>query len=395
MARPFRIEIPPSALEDLQARLAATRWPDEIDAVGWDYGLPLQVLRELLAYWRTSFDWRNAEARINAFEQFMETIDGLDTHFIHQRSAHQDATPLLLTHGWPGSIVEFLEVIPRLTAPEKFGGRAADAFHVVCPSLPGYGFSQAARQPGMGPKQIAERHLRLMQILGYGKFVAQGGDWGSIISRFLPDLAPDRLLGLHLNFVVPRLPQGVSDPRALCTPQERQQLEQDAADRDGITGYQHIQRTKPQTLAYGLADSPSGLAAWIGEKFHGWTDNNGDMRDAVSWDAVLTNISLYWFTNTIASSVRLYREYDLGIKRGDKPSRRTEVPFGAALYRKELVRSARAWVEREYNLIHWFEADRGGHFAALEEPEIFAQDLWTFHARLKAYITSQGTASPA
>lgn len=379
----FKIHVPDTDIDELHRRIDNTRWPSAIEGFGWGYGIPIRILRELVEHWRNHFDWRSAERRINAFTQYIVELDGLPIHMIHQRSPHAGAIPLLLTHGWPGSIVEFLDVIPRLTEPERFGGSAKDAVHVVAPSLPGFGYSGAPRESGMSPRRIAERHLKLMDELGYHRFVAQGGDWGALISRYLPDLAPERIIGLHSNFVAPRPPHGELDPFALCAPAERDRLERDRADADAVHGYSHLQRTKPNTLAYGLTDSPVGLAAWIGEKFHGWTDNEGDIRDAVSFDSLLTNISLYWFTNTIASSVRTYREYDIADHAGDRPLPRCEVPFGAALYKRELVRPPRAWVEHEYNVVHWFEADRGGHFAAMEQPALFVEDLTQFLRRVR------------
>jgi microsomal epoxide hydrolase len=376
--RPFRCAVPEPAIADLHRRLDATRWPGELDDVGWDYGAPLSFLRELADHWRHRFDWRAAETRINAFDQFLLEIDGLDAHFIHQRSPHPHATPLLITHGWPGSIVELLDVIPRLTEPERFGGNAEDAFHVVAPSLPGYGFSAAPTKPGMSPRAIAARHLDLMRALGYERFVAQGGDWGSIISRFLPDLAPERLIGLHLNMLPPWKPTGVADPFALMTDRERARYHADRAKIPDEFGYQAIQKSRPQSLGFGLSDSPVGLAAWIVEKFQSWTDNQGDPRDALSFDQMLANISLYWFTGTIASSVRLYREYELAHRRGERPGARVEVPTGGAFYPREIHGPVKAWVEREYNLVHWYEAPAGGHFAAFEQPALFAADLLAF-----------------
>ena len=260
------------------AGIEATRWPDRLEDVEWEHGTEPRYLRKLTDYWRDGFDWRRYEARINAHPQFMARFNGLATHLIHARSPHADATPLLLMHGWPGSIVELLEVVPRLTRPERFGGRAEDACHVVCPSLPGYGFSEAPRRRGMGPRQVAERHLALMHHLGYERFVAQGGDWGAIIARFLPELAGDRLLGLHLNLLPSDPPPGLADAEMLCTAEERATLEREKAATFDKLGYAHIQGTRPQTLAYGLTDSPVGLCAWITEKFRDWSDNGGDLR---------------------------------------------------------------------------------------------------------------------
>lgn len=387
--RGFRVSVPDSAIADLEQRLDNVRWPDAWDASGfalWSWGTPDGYLRELVGYWRDGFDWRAAEARINRFDQFLAQIDGLDIHFIHQRSPHEAATPLLMAHGWPGSIVEFLEVIPRLTEPEKFGGSSRDAFHVVCPSLPGYGFSEAGRAPGMTPRRIAERHAALMALLGYDHFVAQGGDWGAVIGRYLPDICPERLLGLHFNLSIPRPPEGVDDPLSLVTPEERTRIEGWTTDEWMLTGYSHIQGTKPRTLSYGLTDSPVGLAGWIAEKFHGWTENVGDIRDAVSWDDLLTNIALYWFTGTIASSTRLYREHFDILRQGIMPSAPCTVPTGLANYPGEIWQQPRAWAEREYNLVHWYEAPHGGHFAAFEQPELFAGDLLAFHRVIRPSI---------
>ncbi|WP_419827579.1 epoxide hydrolase family protein [Sphingomonas sp.] len=381
---PFQVAIPDDAIDDLHRRIDATRWPDRLEDVAWEHGTELGYLRDLIGYWRNGFDWRRYEARINTHPQFIAHFDGLATHMIHARSPHAHATPLLLMHGWPGSIVEFLEVIPRLTEPERFGGSAKDACHVVCPSLPGYGFSQAPQHRGMGPKQVAERHLKLMRNIGYERFFAQGGDWGAIIARFLPELAGDRLLGLHLNLVTPDAPAGLDDAEALCTREERALLARQEAAKFDKLGYAHVQGTRPQTVGYGLSDSPVGLCAWITEKFHAWSDHNGDLRDAISWDDLLGNVSIYWFTNSIASSMRLYREAYDSFARGEFPRPGAVQPLGVAIYPAEMFRAPKAWIEHDHHLIHWFEADRGGHFAALEQPAIFAQDVLAFSAALHA-----------
>jgi pimeloyl-ACP methyl ester carboxylesterase len=379
----FNIEVSAAAIGDLHARLDMARWPDELPGALWACGMPQGLVRQLASYWRNGFDVPAAIARINAFDQYRMPLDGLALHFIHQRSSHADATPLLLVHGWPGSIVEFFDVIPRLTQPERFGGCAEDAFHVICPSLPGYGYSAAPPGPGCGTRYVAERHLALMTALGYPRFVAQGGDWGALTCRLLPDLAPERLIGLHLNLLAPVPPQGVDDPAALCTELEKAALQAWQHHQKQNMGYAAIQSTRPQTLAYGLADSPVGLLAWIGEKFHEWSDHGGDLRDAISWDALLTNVSLYWFSNTIASSVRLYQEHFAGVLRGEGAGRRVDVPLGVAIYPREIMRAPKAWVEHDCQLVHWFEAGRGGHFAAMEQPDTFARDLWRFHSTLK------------
>lgn len=335
-------------------------------------------MRSLANYWAESFDWRSAEADINCFDQYIADVDGLDVHFIHQRSSNAEAWPLIMVHGWPGSIVEFLDVIPWLTEPQRFGGNKEDAFHVVCPSLPGYGFSSAARVPGKGPKSVAAQHAKLMAMLGYEKFVAQGGDWGAITCRYLPEICADRILGLHLNLAMPRPPNDDECPEALLSAAEGKWLAAWAANEWDLMGYAHQQGTRPQTLAYGLSDSPVGLAGWITEKFHNWTDCATDLREAISWNRLLANISLYWFTHSIASSIRLYREHFDALRAGDQPAWPCRVPTGIANYPREVWRQPRAWAEQEYHLVHWYDAPRGGHFAAMEQPELFARDLQKF-----------------
>lgn len=377
-ATPFRIEVGDDAIEDLKSRLLNARWPDQVNDEDWSYGTELNYLRELADYWVNEYDWRQHEARLNAFDQFLLNIDGLETHFIHQRSPHENATPLLITHGWPGSIVEFLHVIPRLTAPEKFGGRPEDAFHVVAPSLPGYGFSAAAREPGMNTRAIARRQIELMELLGYSHYVAQGGDWGAMVTRHVADLDPQHCLGIHLNLVLAGPPADADDPMAGLSEKEKARLERNRLFTEDGMGYFRIQSTRPQTLGYALNDSPLGLCAWVAEKFHAWTDCDGEIRNAVSWDDLLTNISLYWFSGSITSSARLYLEDT----RYNESPERIDIPTGAAIFPKELFAPPRAWVESSYNLVHWFEAERGGHFAALEQPEVFAKDLWEFKKML-------------
>ncbi len=380
--RPFRCNISDAAIHDLHTRIDNSRWPDQVEGVGWSYGTDRSYLQELTTYWRQHYDWRQWEAALNRFDQFLLEIDGLDIHFIHQRSPHADAVPIILCHGWPGSIVEFLGVIERLTQPERFGGRAQDAYHVICPSLPGYGFSQAATTPGMGPYQIAKRHVSLMAELGYESYVAQGGDWGAFITRYMADLAPTQCRAIHLNLVAADAPRNEADPLSVATSKERSAVEEYAATVADGFGYFRIQSTRPQTLAYGLADSPVGLCGWIAEKFYAWSDCDGDIRNAISWDALLTNVALYWFTNTIGSSARLYKEYIQTRTRGEPLLGQCSVPTGAAIYPRELQRSPKAWIERQYNLVHWFEAPRGGHFAAMEQPQIFSEDLWRFQQKI-------------
>ena len=376
--RPFTFRVPSGAISSLHERLDDTRWPDEVNDDAWGWGIPLATMKQICAYWRETFDWRAAEARLFAHPHFLLDIDGLDLHFIHARSSHEEATPLIITHGWPGSVFEFLAVIPRLTQPERYGGSPADAFHVVAPSLQGYGFSPPAETPGMSQKAVGIRHARLMAALGYDSYIAQGGDWGSFVSQQTAIADPEHCIGLHINMVVPVPPKDVPDPMALVQPQELSYLAKTAEYRSNLSAYFHEQRTKPQTLAYALTDSPAGWCAWAAEKFHGWTDCQGDIRNAVTWDDMLADISLYWFTNTIASSIRFYREYGLAQARGDEPLTGITVPTGIAQYPFDIVGCPRAWAERMYPLVHWYEAPKGGHFAALEQPVLFAQDLMAF-----------------
>jgi len=376
--RPFRCAVPDAAIADLHARLDHTRWPDQPDGLGWSHGVDRNMLQELVRYWRHQFDWRGAEAGLNRFDQFMLEIDGLDIHFIHQRSSHARATPLLLCHGWPGSIVEFLDVIPRLTQPERFGGGPEDAFHVVCPSLPGYAFSPAPTARGFNIRDIAQRHAALMAALGYTAYIAQGGDWGAGITRQQAMVDPAHCRAIHLNLVNLGAPGDIEDPLSLVTPEEHERLDRMARHQREGTGYYAIQSTKPQTLAYALQDSPVGLCAWLTEKFHDWSDGDGDLRRVIGWDRLLTNIALYWFSGCIASSVRLYRDNALAMATGVVRHAPIAIPVGVAVYPREIYHAPRAWVERALPLVHWFVAERGGHFAALEQPQIFAQDLWRF-----------------
>jgi pimeloyl-ACP methyl ester carboxylesterase len=390
--RPFQFDTArPAAIADLHRRLDATRWPDEITIGPHDYGLRGAYLRQLLAYWRHEFDWPAAQARINVHSQFLVDIDGLPLHCIHARSAHADAMPLLITHGWPGSIVEFLELIPRLTTPELFGGRPQDAFHVVAPSLQGYGGSVPATVPGMSPSHIAKRHIQLMDALGYTRFAAQGGDWGSLVTTLTGLQAPERVIAVHLNLAVPVPPKDLAEPMKLVLPHEMKIFELAKHYADEGAGYYHIQRTRPQTLAYALNDSPAGWCAWVAEKFEAWSDceKDGarDIRNALSWDALLTNVSLYWFTGTINSSIRLYRENNFELGGNTSPALgRLRIPVGLANYPGEYFRTPKAWAEHQFQLIHWFEAERGGHFAAMEQPQIFAGDLWQFKRAALATI---------
>jgi microsomal epoxide hydrolase len=382
--QPFQISISDAALADLAERLQRTRLPDPLvnqqaDS-DWAYGTDMAWLNSLLNYWRDDFDWRAQEASLNRFDQYVTQIDGVDMHFIHQRSPHAQARPLLLTHGWPGSIVEFRHIIDALTHPEQHGGSADDAFHVIAPSLPGFAFSGKPTEPGYNPERMAHMLASLMQRLGYPRYGAQGGDWGGIINRILAARYPERLIGLHSNFVLASAPR---DPAILAaTPAadlERREARQ--AYMANEVGYQQIQGTKPQTLGVGLNDSPAGLAAWIGEKFHGWSDlPNGDIDSKFSKDDLLTNISVYWFTQSITSSARIYYENRATPMR--EPLGFVSVPTAGAIFPKEIYLTPRLWAEQSYNIVRWTDMPRGGHFAALEETQLLLEDIRAFFREL-------------
>jgi pimeloyl-ACP methyl ester carboxylesterase len=372
---PFRIDIPQADLDDLHRRLDATRFPDEIPGFGWRRGVPLDYLNKLVGYWRNTFDWRAQEARLNQLPQFTTEIDGQRVHFLHVRSPEPNAVPLLLTHGWPGSIVEFRDVIGPLTDPRAHGAAAAPAFHVVAPSIPGFGFSGPTTDAGWGTDRVAGAWLRLMDRLGYERFGAQGGDTGGIVSPKLGRLAPDRLIGIHLNgaFVSPS-----GDPTELdgLTESERARLAKlDSYD----SSYALLQGTKPQTIAYALTDSPVGQLAWIVEKFQEWTDPTRALpEDAVDLDQMLTNVSVYWFTATAGSAARIYAE---DFAAWGTPTEKSAVPTGVAVFPTDT--SVRRLIERENTVTHWSEFDRGGHFATMEAPDLLVQDVRTFFATLR------------
>lgn len=375
--REFRIEIPEEDLDDLRARLARTRWPDQPDGAGWDYGIPLDYVRDLAEYWRTGYDWRAHERKLNEFPQFTTVIDGQRVHFLHVRSPEPDALPLVMTHGWPGSFVEFTEVIGPLTDPRAHGGDPADAFHLVLPSIPGYGFSSPLRGTGWNVHRVTLAWDELMTRLGYGRYGAQGGDWGSSISRELGIVAPGHVAGVHLNMLIP---QGASDDDGL-TGEEKARLERGRRFRSSGMGYGAIQSTRPQTLAYGLTDSPAGQLAWIVEKFREWTD--GDLpEDAVDRDQMLTNVTLYWLTGTAGSSARLYAEAARSGGWGP-PQQRSATPTGVAVFPYEIAPPVRRFAERSETIVHWSEFDRGGHFAAMEEPGLLVGDIRDFFGKLR------------
>jgi microsomal epoxide hydrolase len=377
--RPFRVEVPDAVLEDLRERLARTRWPDEIPNSGWGYGTNLAYLQELCDHWCTKFDWRAQEERFNRWPHFLTDIDGQQIHFIHARSPEPDALPLIITHGWPGSVAEFLDIIEPLRDPRANGGDPADAFHVVAPSLPGYGWSGPTVAPGWDVQKVAETWAKLMARLGYDRYGAQGGDWGAMTSARLAAIDGDHMVGLHSNMLL-AFP---SDPSTV------QLDEQEAADLASAgefmtTGaaYQEIQGKNPQTLGYGLTDSPAGLAGWIVEKFFHWTDNNGSPEDAVTRDQILTNLTVYWVTKTINSSIRLYCESQRGQNFGPTDDF-IKVPTGVAVFPKEMFRIPRAFAESRFNVVQYNRFDRGGHFAALEEPDLLIQDVREFFRQVR------------
>jgi epoxide hydrolase len=368
--RPFRIDVAQADLDDLRDRLARTRWPDQLPGAGWDYGIALDVVRDLAEYWRDGYDWRAQERRLNAFAQFTTVIDGQNVHFLHVRSAEPGALPLIMTHGWPGSIVEFMEVIGPLTDPRAHGGDPADAFHMVIPSIPGYGFSGPTRERGWNVRRIARAWDELMRRLGYHRYGAQGGDWGSSISRELGVIAPEHLIGVHLNMLAPYAPDAPAD----LSEQDRERIERLRVFRRAGSGYGAIQSTRPQTVAYGLTDSPAGQLAWIAEKFGEWTD--GGLPGAVDRDQLLTNISVYWLTRTAGSSARLY--YEAARAGGLGPPAPSTVPTGVAVFPEEIALPVRRLAEQSNQIVHWTEFDRGGHFAAMEEPDLLVGDVREF-----------------
>jgi pimeloyl-ACP methyl ester carboxylesterase len=358
MIEPYRIDVPQADLDDLRRRLAATRWPDELPGAGWDYGIPLQRMQELAARWRDGYDWRRHEATLNELPQFVTEIDGQPVHFVHVRSADPGALPLILTHGWPGSYLDFLDVIEPLSRD----------FHLVVPSIPGFGFAGPTRERGWDQRRVARAWAELMRRLGYDRYGAQGGDWGSGISRLLGDLDAEHVVGVHVNFLPTPPVDGVPLDAA-----DRARLERTVAFARQRPGYQVLQATRPQTISYALTDSPVGQLAWIAEKFAEWTDP----ATAVDDDRILTGVSLYWLTRTAGSAARLTRESGPG---GPLICR---VPLGVAVFPHDIVLSVRPLVEHAYTVTHWSEFDRGGHFPAIEVPDLFAGDVREFFGALR------------
>lgn len=369
---PFKVAVPDSDLEDLKRRLAEARLPEAETCDGWDQGIPLAYTRELAQYWANDYDWRRFEAKLNGWPQFTTTIDGIDVHFIHVRSPHEDALPMIISHGWPGSVVEFHKVIDALTDPTSHGGDAADAFHVVAPCLPGYGFSGKPSTTGTTVDVIGRMWGKLMARLGYDRYVAQGGDWGSMVTQAIGQSETTHCAGIHIN-----MPIVAPDPDTMedLTPAEQQALADMGAYGDKGSGYSKQQSTYPQTLGYALADSPVGQMAWIVEKFYNWTDCEKDGRkhpeNVLTKDEMLDNVMFYWLNNAGASSGRLYWE-SFSAPNMDEIT----MPVACSIFPKEIFRCSRRWAEKRFtNLVYWNELDKGGHFAAFEQPGVFVEEL--------------------
>ncbi|MCB0212393.1 MAG: epoxide hydrolase [Anaerolineae bacterium] len=380
--KPFLIEIPQADLDDLYTRLERTRWPNQLPNTGWSRGVPLDYLQELVAYWRDEYDWRQHEAALNQYPQFTTEIDGQNIHFLHVRSPEADALPLILSHGWPGSVVEFLDVIGPLTNPGAHGGDPADAFHVVVPSIPGIGLSGSTTQTGWNIARIAKAWAELMRRLGYDRYGTQGGDFGAFISPALGRLAPEHVIGVHVNAAsYGFIPYDPVDEAQLATftAIEKERLDRLTNYMSDGNGYFQIQATRPQTLAYALTDSPVGQLAWIVEKFKEWTHPTTDLPEAaVKRDRILTNVMLYWLTGTAGSSANLYYENMHAESWGEAPG---NTPTGVAVFAEDIA--IRRFSEQANNIVHWSDFDRGGHFAAMEVPDILVGDIQTFFHDLR------------
>lgn len=379
---PFQLNIPDEQLQDLRQRLDNVRWPESEPVADWSQGTPLSYMREIVDYWRNQYDWRRWENKLNAFGQYKTKLDGLDIHFLHVRSPHEDALPIVITHGWPGSVTEFYKIIDPLTNPTAHGGSAEDAFHVVCPSLPGYGFSERPAETGWGVEKTGRTWGKLMARLGYARYVAQGGDWGAIVTQSMGITETEHCAAIHIN-----MPIVTPDPDTMndLTETEQKALADMGSYHDHDSGYSKQQSTRPQTLGYGLTDSPTGQVAWIIEKFYAWTDcgegNDRHPENVLTKDELLDNVMMYWLTATATSSARMYWESFGG---GTSSTEQIHMPVGCSIYPKEIFRSSRRWAEKRFtNLIHWNELDRGGHFAAFEQPEIFVDELRTCFRKIR------------
>lgn len=373
---PFEINISDAEIADLKQRLANTRWADKETVDDWSQGIPLAYLQEICAYWAKEYDWRDRETKLNRFPQFKTELNGLGIHFIHVKSPEPNARPLILTHGWPGSVVEFQKVIEPLTDPVAHGGRAEDAFHVVCPSLPGYGFSDKPTEPGWGIEKIADTFAALMARLGYDEYFAQGGDWGAMVTTCIGGQDPSHCRAIHLNMpIAPPTEDSMNDLSEL----EQSALAGMQHYQEKDSGYSKQQSTRPQSLGYGLVDSPAGQAAWIIEKFWSWTDCEGHPENALSRDEMLDNVMLYWWPATGASSARLYWESFNG-----PPMMKIDVPVGVSIFPHEIFRASRRWCEARFdNLVHYNVLEKGGHFAAFEQPETFVDEVRTAFRALR------------
>ena len=374
--RKFQLEVTDAVLDDLKKRLSMTRWPNKETPEDWSQGIPLGYMQELCDYWQHEYDWRAREERLNRFPQFITEIDGVDIHFIHLPSVHENARPLIITHGWPGSVVEFHKVIEPLADPTAHGGNTEDAFHVVVPSLPGYGFSGKPEVTGWGIEKIADVWGELMARLGYDHYFAQGGDWGAMVTTHIGLQDKEHCDAIHLN-----MPVVIPDPNTMAelTPSEQASLMSMKFYQDWDSGYSKQQSTRPQTVGYGLVDSPSGQAAWIIEKFYQWTDCNGHPENAISRDELLDNVMMYWLSKSAASSARLYWE---SFK--NPPQDEVDIPTGCSIFPKEIVRPSERWIRKRFtNLKYYNELEKGGHFAAFEQPEIFLQEIRTYFRSLR------------
>ena len=377
---PFTVAIPSSVLEDLKQRIEHARWPEKETCEDWSQGIPLDYTQELAQYWATDYDWRRFEKKLNSWPQFMTNIEGIDIHFIHQRSPHENALPLIISHGWPGSIVEFHKIIDALANPTEHGGKAEDAFHVVAPCLPGYGFSGKPTSIGTSVEKIGQMWGQLMGRLGYTRYVAQGGDWGSMVTQSMGMTETEHCAAIHIN-----MPIVAPDPDTMdnLTAQEQSALVDMGAYMEQGSGYSKQQSTRPQTLGYGLADSPVGQMAWVVEKFYMWTDCEKDgtkhPENVLTKDELLDNVMMYWLNNSAASSGRLYWE---SFENANMDP--INIPVGCSIFPKEIFRSSRRWAQKRFsNLIHWNELERGGHFAALEQPELFLQEIRSCFSALR------------
>jgi len=368
---PFKIEISSSDLDDLKSRLSNTRWPDKETPGDWSQGIPLAYMKEICSYWLEKYDWRKCESKLNTFNQFKTNYDNVDIHFIHQKSSHKEARPLLITHGWPGSIIEFHKVINPLVDPTNHEGKPEDAFHIIAPSLPGYGFSGKPETTGWGAEKIAKVWSQLMSELGYDQYFAQGGDWGALVTTEVGKQDPQHCQAIHLNMAI-----AAPDPETLESMTEKEQLalKDMGFYQEWDSGYSKQQSTRPQTLGYGLVDSPIGQAAWILEKFYQWTDCNGHPENILTRDELLDNVMMYWLTNSGASSARLYWE-----SFNNNNQDEINIPTGISVFPKEIFRASERWIKKRFtNLKYFHELEIGGHFAAFEQPEIYIQEIRKF-----------------